>query len=95
MGNFQIALQSANIQFYPNIYTIMRIFLTLPVSTATSERSFSCLRHLKTWLRSTMTESRLSGLALLHIHKDTNIDSSEVLKEWDRRGTRRIHLAIS
>ena len=41
----------------------------LPITTATTERSFSALRRLKTYLRSTMKEDRLSGLALMDIHK--------------------------
>jgi hypothetical protein len=35
---------------------VMKIVLTMPVSTCTAERSFSCLRRLKTYLRSTMTQ---------------------------------------
>lgn len=93
-NEIQMVLQSTCEHFYPNISKVLRVFLTLPVSTATAERSFSCLRRLKTWLRSTMTESRLSGLALLHLHRNIDIDVSAVLKEWDRRGNRRILLAI-
>ena len=35
-----------------------------------SERSFSAMKRVQTYLRSTMTESRLNDLMLLHIHKD-------------------------
>ena len=42
--------------FYPNIYNILKVLLTMPVSTATVERSFSSLRRLKTYLRSTMID---------------------------------------
>lgn len=41
---------------FPNIYFLIKIFCTLPVSTATPERSFSTLKRLKTYLRSTMNE---------------------------------------
>jgi len=37
----------------------------MPVTTASSERTFSMLRRLKTWLRSTMAEDTLTGLALM------------------------------
>ena len=43
-SEFEIVLQSATTEYYPNINTVLRVILTLPVSTATSERSFSCLR---------------------------------------------------
>ena len=34
------------------------------------ERSFSSLRRVKNYLRSTMTENRLNSVMLLHIHKE-------------------------
>lgn len=48
----------------------MELCLCLPVSVASSERSFSTLRRLKTWLRSTMAQKRLTHTALLHVHQD-------------------------
>ena len=42
----------------------------MPATNATSERSFSALRRLKTWLRSTISECRLNWSMILHIHKD-------------------------
>lgn len=45
-----------------------QIALTIGVSSATAERSF--LRRIKTYLRSTMSQTRLSNLALLYIERD-------------------------
>ena len=87
--NLQEAVFASQYMF-PNIHTILKVLLTMPVSTATAERSFSGLRHLKTYLRSNMSETRLSGLALLHIHHDTEIDIPEIAHEFDASGTRRI-----
>lgn len=53
--------------YYPNIKQILLLLLALPVGSCSCESSFSALRRLKTWNRSTMTESRLRGLAMLHI----------------------------
>ena len=39
------------------------------ISTATVERSFSTLRRVKTWFRSTIGEERLSGLCLMSVHR--------------------------
>jgi hypothetical protein len=39
---------------------VLKIYFTFPVTTSTAERSFSSLRRLKTFLRSTMTQSRLT-----------------------------------
>lgn len=40
--------------FFPNICRLLQLLATLPVSTATSERSFSTLKRLKTYLRNTI-----------------------------------------
>lgn len=61
-------VKSKNIQSGFPIYTeILKIFLTIPTNTASCECSFSALRRLKTYLRVTMTQERLSYLAVLHI----------------------------
>ena len=44
---------------------MLRIFLTLPVTVAQAERSFSALARVKNVLRSTMCQSRLSSLGTL------------------------------
>ncbi|KAJ8894922.1 hypothetical protein PR048_000229 [Dryococelus australis] len=49
----------------PNVGVELRILLTLPVTVASDERSFSKLKLIKTYLRSTMLQSRLSGLAMI------------------------------
>lgn len=77
-------------QLYPNIHTMIKVLLTMPVSTATVERSFSSLRRLKTYMRSTMTNERLTGLALLHAHKDRKVDIETVIRTFDSTGHRRI-----
>lgn len=42
----------------------------MPATNAVSERSFSCLRRMKTYLRATMTQNRLNNVMVLHVHKD-------------------------
>ena len=54
----------------PEIVKLIRIVLCMLVSTCTAERSFSCLRRLKTYLRSTMSQERLNHAAILCCHKD-------------------------
>ena len=49
---------------------LLRLYLSVPITSATSERAFLTLRRLLTYLRSTMTEKRLNNCCLLHIHKD-------------------------
>jgi len=73
---------------FPNIHILLKIFITLPVSTSTAERSFSTLRRIKTYLRNTMSEGRLNGLANLNIHREIPVDTDSVLsilKKTQRR----------
>ena len=58
------ALLFARKSMYPNIHTILHLVSTIPVTSCECERSVSVLRRLKTYLRSTMGQERLSGLAL-------------------------------
>ena len=55
--------------FYPAIKQALLISLSQPCTTCTIERSFSTLRRVKTWLRSTMMENRLVGLCMMSVHK--------------------------
>ena len=59
---------------YPNLHQIFSVLLTMPVSSASAERSFSALKRLKIYLRSTMGADRLCGLSLMHIHRRRKID---------------------
>lgn len=54
----------------PNAVVAYRILLTIPVSVATGERTFSKLKIIKTYLRNSMTNNRLSDLAIMSIEKD-------------------------
>ena len=51
------------------VYNLCIIYLTVPMTSATAERSFSTMRRIKTYLRQTMGQQRLNDLMLLHIHK--------------------------
>jgi len=49
---------------------LLTLLVVLPASTATAERSFSALRRLKTFLRSTMAAERLNSICVLHVNSD-------------------------
>lgn len=84
------ALQS----MLPQVWTLMETIICIPVSTATAERSFSSLRRLKTFLRSTMKQDRLSGLALMAIEtKETKKLAAQIdviVEDFANEGTRRL-----
>ncbi|GBN42913.1 Nose resistant to fluoxetine protein 6, partial [Araneus ventricosus] len=76
------SLKKCDKTFFPNIYILLKLLAVLPSSVATVERGFSSLRRLKTYLRNTISESRLTGLALLSIHRDIKIRDVEVLDKF-------------
>ena len=58
------------ITIYSEVVTLLKLILVSPATNATSERTFSAMRRIKTYLRSTMGQARLNGLMLLHVHKE-------------------------
>ena len=57
-------------QDYPSVRSAIQTIMALPSTTAEAERSFSCMKRVKTWLRLTMTSDRLSDLCVLHCHSE-------------------------
>jgi hypothetical protein len=76
---------------YPNVWIAMRILLTVPVTVASGERSFSKLKLIKTYLRSTMLQSRLSSLGTLSIENEIaeNLDFSVLIKDFADKKARK------
>lgn len=77
----------------PSIKHLLRILATLPVTTCTSERSFSTLRRIKTYLRNTIGKNRLNGLALMNIHREFTLCPNEILDELAKK-PRRLPFAL-
>ncbi|KAL2102053.1 hypothetical protein ACEWY4_003814 [Coilia grayii] len=73
------------------VHELLKLFFTIPVSTASAERSFSTLRRLKSYLRSTMTQKRLNDLMNCHIHRDIleETDMTAIAKEYVQANDRR------
>lgn len=80
------------IESLPNLVLSLKLFLTICVSVASCERSFSKMKLIKNYLRSTMSDSRLSSLAILTIeHEATqNIDFDEVISSFASMKARRV-----
>jgi len=66
---------------YPNKWVTFRVMLTVPVSVASAERSFSKLKLIKSYLHSTMSEERLNGLAIFSM-RGTWLESWIVQVGW-------------
>ncbi|KAL6194958.1 hypothetical protein ACLB2K_036033 [Fragaria x ananassa] len=77
---------------FPNAYVAYRILLTIPVTVASAERSFSKLKLIKTYLRSTMSQKRLNGLAMLSIEKKVvdKLDYANLITTFASKTARRV-----
>ena len=53
----------------PEVHALLKLYMTIPVTTSTAERTFSTMRRIKTYLRSTMTQERLNHFFMLNVHK--------------------------
>ncbi|KAL4152652.1 hypothetical protein QTP88_000485 [Uroleucon formosanum] len=80
------------VELFPNTYVSLRILLTLPVTAATGERSFSKLNIIKNYLRSQMSQDRLVGLAMISIEKELayNMDMEEVVSDFANAKARKV-----
>ena len=76
---------------FPNVLIALRIFLSLPATVASNERSFSVLKRIKSFFRSTMSQERLNGLAMLNINSDKAklLDYSSVINEFAQKKARK------
>ena len=90
--NISSTLNAINSETFPNIHFLLSVLAVLPLTTCEAERNISCLRRLKTYMRSTMSEERLTGLALMNIHRDMNIDIDEVINIFAREHPRRMKM---
>ena len=77
--SFAETLHDIDPVLYPNIFLLSKIVATLPVTSCECERSASSLRRLHSFMRSSMTEDRLTALGLIHIHYDMHIDKERVI----------------
>ena len=87
------SLVFASETIFPNIHCLFRLICTLPVTSCECEHSISVLRRLKTYLRSSMGQERLSGLALMHIHYGMELDLDEIINIFARKHPRRMVLS--
>uniref|UniRef100_A0A8I6XJ57 HAT C-terminal dimerisation domain-containing protein n=1 Tax=Hordeum vulgare subsp. vulgare TaxID=112509 RepID=A0A8I6XJ57_HORVV len=89
MSALEILQFVMGVDSYPNVSVAYRILLTVPVIVASGERSFSKVELLKNYLRYTMLQDRLNGLAMCCIEKDIleNVDLDCALSDFASRNT--------
>lgn len=79
---------------FPNVNIAFRIYLSIFGTSCEGERSFSKLKLIKTYLRSTMGQTRLSSLALLSIEKDLmrEMEFDDVINDFANSKSRKVYI---
>jgi hypothetical protein len=91
---FISCLNECSKHIFPSLHKILKIGATIPVTTATCERSFSTLRRVKSYVRNATGQDRLNGLALMSIHRDIDLDPEEVLNSLAQNKSRRLEFIL-
>ena len=61
----------------PELHVLLKLYMTVSVTTATAEKTFSVMRRVKTYLRSSMSQERLNHTILLHCYQE-RVDSLDI-----------------
>lgn len=69
---------------FPDVLAACLIFLTIPVTVASAERSFSKLKLIKNYLRNSIGQERLSGISILNIERrrTSEIDIEKIIDNF-------------
>lgn len=87
-------ISAMGLEAYSTLVVALKLLLTIPVSVASCERSFSKLKLIQSYLRSTMTQERLTNLAILSIESDvaSALDYTLLINEFASLKARKVHL---
>ncbi|GFX30672.1 zinc finger MYM-type protein 1 [Trichonephila clavipes] len=91
LGNFLMIQNKLAAPSLPDVCVAVLFFLTLPVTSAMAERSFSKLKLIKKYLRCTMSEERLSYLSLISIEQQEarKFELDEFITDFAKKNVRR------
>lgn len=92
----QFILKNELTTTFPNLTISLRILLTLPVTVAAGERSFSKLKLIKNYLRSSMCQERLNSLAILSIENEIlkSLNKRDIIKEFATKKARKVNIDL-
>lgn len=85
----QSTLEEVSPAVFSNIYVLVVLLCIFPVTTCTCERSISTLRRIKTFLRTSTGQDRLSSLCLLSVYRDIPIDLEVIINMFASSNRRR------
>ena len=69
---------------FSEIHKLLCLYLIVPMTSASAERTFSTLRRLKNYLRSNMSQECLNHVIILHTHKNCTdqVNLEEIAEEF-------------
>ena len=76
---------------------MLRIYLTLMVTNSFGERSFSTMSRVKSHIRTSMSDDRLSSLSLLCIESEMmrSIDFGDIVKDFAAKKARKVPMTLT
>lgn len=92
LGSMDYIVKNNFSEAYPNLLIALQIMLTTPVTVFSAERSFSRLKLIKNYLRSSISQERFSSPAILSIKSEVanSIDFDDAIKDLASRKARKI-----
>ena len=85
------AIEECDEDHFPNIFVLLKITCTLPVTSCECERSFSAMRRHRTWLHSTVKTESLTALTIVKIHREAEVDHEKAVQQFLRLHPRKLH----
>ena len=73
-----------------NLLKCIQITFTIPVISASCERSFSAMKLIKTYLRNRAGDDRLSDLTVFIAHKSRSVDRAKLIEYFAERLDRQL-----
>jgi hypothetical protein len=91
MGPHDILKFVKRMGWFPNAHIAYIILLTILLAVASAERSFSKLKLLKSYTRSTLTQEKLNGLVTIALENDVleKIKYEDIIEDFISKNTRR------
>ena len=81
---YRVLLENHIQEIFPNLEIAFRMFLSTAATNCSAERSFSLLKRLKNYLRSSKSQDRVKSLAVLHMNSDITkqLDYEDVIDDF-------------
>ena len=90
----QISWCDINKKMFPNLYKIYQAAGVRYISNATCERSFSIMRRIRTFMRSSLKQEKINDLSILNAYKVVVIKSKDVLDRFNKKKKKKSYILI-